>query len=279
MLIRCPNCATSYDVKPDSLGASGRVVRCAKCTTQWFATAPAPEMALASEWDDVLTDDRGHDIRAAAMAETADTHRDDFASVPALASTPSLVPESAGQTIDATAITHIDLSEPSEDIETVAARREQKDAAVQGRRRFPVVLAILALAAILGALLVWRADVVRHAPQAAALYGRIGLAVNLRGLAFEDVKTSGETHDGVPVMVIAGTIVNVAKQAVDVPRLRFALRNPAGVEVYAWTAQPPQPSLAAGEAIPFRTRLASPPPDGRDLQLRFFNRRDLESGR
>jgi hypothetical protein len=102
------------------------------------------------------------------------------------------------------------------------------------------------------------------------------MPVNLRGLAFKNVAVSGETDEGVPVMVIIGTMVAVAKEPVRVPPLRYALRSPAGVEVYAWTAQRSRPVLSPGEELPFRTRIASPPPDGRDVQVRFFNRRDLE---
>ena len=82
-------------------------------------------------------------------------------------------------------------------------------------------------------------------------------------------------HEGMPVLVIEGDIVNVARTAVDVPRMRFAVRNSAGLEVYAWTAQPTQQTLTIGEAAPFRTRLASPPGETHDVFVRFFNRRDL----
>ena len=41
----------------------------------------------------------------------------------------------------------------------------------------------------------------------------------------------------------------------------------------------PRASWAPGEAVPFRSRLASPPPDGRDVQVRFFTRRDAVAER
>ncbi len=52
-------------------------------------------------------------------------------------------------------------------------------------------------------------------------------------------------------------------------------RNKAGQEVYAWTALPERSLLSPGETMTFRSRLASPPPDTRDMLVRFFNRRDL----
>jgi hypothetical protein len=123
-------------------------------------------------------------------------------------------------------------------------------------------------------LLGWRTNVVMASPQLASLYAMIGLPVNLRGLVFDDVKTSQEMHDGVAVLVIEGAIANVARTALDVPRLRFAMVNSGGNEVYTWTALPPRSTLANGDKLPFRTLLASPPADGREVVVRFYNRRD-----
>src|SRR5439155_19002784 len=49
MLIACPNCATSYEVEPSSLGRAGRPVRCVRCRHVWFATAPAVVAAAVAE--------------------------------------------------------------------------------------------------------------------------------------------------------------------------------------------------------------------------------------
>jgi hypothetical protein len=130
-------------------------------------------------------------------------------------------------------------------------------------------------ASVVTALLAWRTEIVRLLPQTARLYAAIGMPVNLRGLDIRDVKISGDTHEGVPVLVIEGNVVSKLKQTAQVPRLRFALRSKSGVEVYAWTTQAQTPVLAAGEILPFRTRLASPPGDARDVVVRFLHRRDL----
>ena len=62
------------------------------------------------------------------------------------------------------------------------------------------------------------------------------------------------------------------------PRLRFAVRNQGGQEIYSWTALPARNVLLAGETLPFRSRLASPPREGQQVLVRFFNRRDLVAG-
>ncbi len=137
------------------------------------------------------------------------------------------------------------------------------------------ILALIILDAI---VIGWRADFVRFMPQTASFYAAIGLPVNLRGLAFTGITTTTEQHEGVPILVLEGTIVNESRKLADMPHLRFAIRNAAHQEVYSWTATPPRAVLASGEAVAFHTRLASPPPDARDVLVRFLNRYDGMNG-
>jgi predicted Zn finger-like uncharacterized protein len=292
MLITCTNCATSYQVAVSSLGPSGRSVRCARCQHTWFAA------------------------NTEVMADVAEAHRADLATIaedpPTLAATPPIqeptpAPPQAAE-VDQALAGDTDVSlpawpEPSpapddppppliespplapaapvaagEDIESVAARRAQRQAAHQRRwARSRWTVAILALVAIYLMLIGWRSDVVRWLPQTASLYAAIGLPVNLRGLVFTGVTTERETHEGVEVLVVEGTIVNAFKRAVEVPRLRFSVRNTSGYEVYSWTSLPNRNALLPGESVPFRSRLASPPRDAERVQVRFFNRRDLNA--
>jgi hypothetical protein len=78
--------------------------------------------------------------------------------------------------------------------------------------------------------------------------------------------------------VVDGTIVATGRKVVDVPRVRFAIQAANGHEIYAWTTLPTRTKLAPGEALPFRSRLASPPEQGRSVKIRFFNRQDIASG-
>jgi predicted Zn finger-like uncharacterized protein len=147
------------------------------------------------------------------------------------------------------------------------------------RRKFnPLPAIIVVLVCTVAALFSWRKDIVRHAPQMASLYGALGMQINLRGLSFTDIKITNDIYDGVPVIVVEGVIVSHANMAVDVPRLRFAVQNAAGHEVYTWTSVPTQPVLEPGARLPFKTRLASPPPDARNVVVRFFTRRDAVAG-
>ena len=169
-----------------------------------------------------------------------------------------------------------DEAEPASNVENLAARRAKRSAKRTWRRWRPgLPVAVVALAAITVGLVAGRHKVVRFAPQTASFYRAIGLPVNLRCLAFENVKTTREVNDGVTVLVIEGTVVSVANNTVEVPRLRFGVRNAAGLEVYAWTTTPARTILPPGESVEFRSRLASPPADARDVVVRFFNQRDV----
>jgi hypothetical protein len=135
-----------------------------------------------------------------------------------------------------------------------------------------------AMGALALALVIWRVDVVRLLPQTATFYKMAGLEVNLRGLAFKDVKITTETVEGKPVLVIEGMITGGAGKPVELPRLRFSVRDAQGAEIYAWNTVLEQPVLKPGEQAWFKSRLASPPPEGRNIDIRFFSKRDIAGG-
>jgi len=128
------------------------------------------------------------------------------------------------------------------------------------------------------ALMIWRVDVVRLLPQTATFYRMVGLDVNLRGLMIKDVKVTSETVEGKPVLVIEGVITGESRKPVELPRLRFSIRDAQGAEIYAWNTVLEQPVLKPGEKAWFKSRLASPPPEGRNIDVRFFSRRDVAGG-
>lgn len=297
MLIVCPSCSTAYQVGSAALGAGGRSVRCAKCRTVWVAQAEdevatrALAVADAARDGEILPRSEPRDHPRRDMSEEAPGHflvdaviagdgtESGSGAAVILTDAPPIVP--ATDPVKP-AMSGFDPGVP-DSVESIAMRRTppaQDPGASRSvwRRLASLPVVILALVAVLAALVHWRGSVVRHLPQTAALFATVGLPVNLRGLVFESVKSAGEFNDGMMVLVVEGSIINMTRTTLDVPRLRFAVRNGTGHEVYAWTALPGKTLLASGEALPFRTRLASPPPDGRDVIVRFFNRRDVVAG-
>jgi predicted Zn finger-like uncharacterized protein len=165
---------------------------------------------------------------------------------------------------------------PAMDVESVAVSRFQFD--LGSRAHWPLSYlqtAILALVIVDAIVVGWRNDFVRLLPHTAAFYALTGLSVNLRGLDFAGVATTAEQHEGVPILVVQGNVVNSARKVVEVPRIKFIARNAARQEIYSWTVAPSRTVLPPGEAIAFRSRLASPPPDAQDVLVRFVDRRDV----
>lgn len=279
MFIVCPHCATSYVIDPETLGG-GRTVRCSRCKEVWLAQpedavdAPAPMPAMAegeytgapaapaTEWEELASED--------------DQHSPEIESPPLAAGWP----EESSEPFEAPEQPHGDEPESvgrrsrsfGGDLKRAASARRA------GRPAFNLPAITAAMGALTIALLVWRAEVVRLLPQTAALYKMAGLEVNLRGAAFRDLKVATETVDGKPVLVIEGMVVATGRKPVDLPRLRFSVRDAQGAEIYAWNAVLDRTVLNPGERTAFKSRLASPPAEGRNIDIRFFNRRDISAG-
>jgi predicted Zn finger-like uncharacterized protein len=286
MLIVCPTCATSYTIEPASLGPAGRNVRCARCKESWFATAQTGP--VADFVADVIAEAEARDAPPGHDAPPTPVAADDFGHEPAQPAAHFPEPAFAETAPEEHALAPLDaptlvppMEEPPpadagrDDIETFAARRARMHVRRKHKRRSTKWLAIILVlfgfnVAMIGA----RSEIVRFFPQTASLFQLIGLEVNLRHLTFEGVKISREENDGVSVLAVEGTIVSQSNNPVEVPRLRFAVRNATGQEIYAWTSRPSRSILEPKQKLPFRSRLASPPADASDVLVRFANAND-----
>jgi predicted Zn finger-like uncharacterized protein len=286
MHIVCPHCTTSYAIDLATLGAAGRTVRCSRCKEVWLArpedaveiAAPVPAMAeagrqdAAAEWDALAREDSGQEQETPVIDSpplSGDWPDAEGASAEGEADWPSMARHDAQ---DAEAARPRRLSRLQKFLGPVARLR------VPGKSSISLPTACAAMGALVLALVIWRVDVVRLLPQTAGFYKMFGLEVNLRGLMFKDVKITSETVEGKPVLVIEGIIVGEASKPVELPRLRFSVRDAQGTEIYAWNAVLEQPILRPGEKALFKSRLASPPPEGRNIDVRFFSKHDLTGG-
>jgi len=314
MQIACPNCATAYEIEATTLG-DGRLVRCVHCRETWFAQpADARALALAeadaagaaapSMWQeeqpvsawagrdtggaDIQPEDRFAEQNGEIEFGLPDEMRqlDGAPSIAPEADTSlgegeiaagGLQPEGAfddGHDPGANPVEPTEADEP----DYFEVRRRRKVRQATAKPRGPLITkprVIAAMVGILIALVFERENISRMMPQLATLYSYLGMPVNLRGVAFTSMRAGLEQQDGVSVLVIEGELRNVTKEPVEVPRLRFAMRNSTGAEIYSWTALPDRAVLPPGESQSFRTRLASPPADSRQIYVRFFQRRDV----
>jgi hypothetical protein len=289
-------------IDPASVGSAGRMVRCARCKTTWFAGKSGSD--VDSFVDNVIAEAEA-EHRGVLRPDTPPPSNDlDFsgpcdsapplpASPPAfmpapeigapqvepppvsVSDAPSLVPP-----IEHTAYDEPAATERVDDLETFAARRKRMQTKRKKTRRSSRWTAIiLVLFALNVALIGARHEVVRFFPQTASLFAAIGLPVNLRQLAFENVRITRETENDDASLMIEGNIVSTTNRPVEVPRLRFAARNASGQEIYTWTVRPERSILEPGQRLPFSSRLASPPADANDVMVRFFTASDATAGK
>jgi predicted Zn finger-like uncharacterized protein len=278
MHIICPHCTTSYAIDLATLGGVGRTVRCSRCKEVWLArpqdavdmAAPVPAMAEAAaqgddglaEWEALARED-DNEAQEIPVVDSPSISGD----LPGNGDWPSVAQDDA-----------LDAARPRRQPWFRKLLRPQALLGTPGSSFISLPITCAAMGALILALMIWRVDVVRLLPQTATFYKMVGLEVNLRGLTFKDVKITTETVEGKPVLVIEGVIVGEAKKPVELPRLRFSVRDAQGAEIYAWNAVLEQAVLKPGERAWFKSRLASPPPEGRQIDVRFFNKRDLAGG-
>ncbi len=305
MRITCPACTTSYVIPDEKIGETGRSVRCVRCGTRWHArpagdlddlfedAAPPPRRAAEPPVRPAATEDReaatADPIEDAAFAKAADAPeptREALETEKGEAAEPG----PAGGAFfddDEAAPGRAPVAKPK-DIESLAERPAIKvkpakkrkppmprpDFAALLHRIRPVAgwaMVALALAAP-GIMLLAREPIVRAFPVTASLFEAAGFPVNLRGLEFKDLQTMRELEDGQSVLVVEGTIANPGGSTRPVPRVRLSLRSDDTQEIYAWSVEPKAQTLPPGGSVRFRSKLAAPPDQARDVQLRFIDR-------
>jgi predicted Zn finger-like uncharacterized protein len=291
MHIVCPHCTTSYAIDPANFSQAGRKVRCARCQEVWLAVPQELVSTAAAFRHDM--DDTGPQDGFGSRDDAAGDWREDNAphvESPSISSgwpEPEAPPQAAEAEENWTALARQEAMAEADPAKSSRLRNLGSSVApflksANWAKALPRALTLPTICVALGAmvfgLIAWRSDVVRLMPQTAAFFKMTGMGVNLRGLTFEDLKISTETVNNKPVLLIEGAIVDVTRKSVEIPRLRFIVRDAKGTDIYAWNAVLEQPVLNPGEKAWFKTRLASPPAEGREIAVRFFHKLDIASG-
>ncbi|WP_333670909.1 zinc-ribbon domain-containing protein [Parvibaculum sp.] len=274
MIITCPSCAARYPVDAASFEPSGRKVRCAKCGNSWHqepqsAEAPPPAgEALPPVGSPVRKKIFGEKPKADAVTDAAPE-----------AVKAEAVPDDADDVVFA------DEATPPAPKKSVTAdignrfRAEVRRAASMRRGRVLIAAGwtVLALfvAGTLGGGWIYRDSVAAWWPATTKVYAAVGEEINLRGFEFRNVSYERQTEEGLPVLAITGEVVNVSGERAVLPRLRVGLLDEEQKELYHWTFALAETELPPSEATSFVTRLSSPPPESRDIEVRFVQETDV----
>lgn len=233
MILTCPECATRYQTDAANFAPNGRKVRCAKCGHVWHQAAPEPEPEDAPE-------------------EVAET--------PPAPPLPA-APERAA------------YAPPQSAVEDHAVARVARSHLME---RLGLGAGWLALFAILVAF-AWsgyryRQEIAGLWPQSSTLYSALRIPVNTRGIDFRNKNAHFETENGQDVLVITGDLVNITSHELTVPAIRVSLTDDDKRELYHWSFSSGTATLAPGQSVSFHTRLPSPPPAARHIELRFADK-------
>lgn len=276
MILTCPECTTSYTIPDGVIDADGRKVKCKKCAHVWFTTA-ADLGGNADTGEDAAISAQDQESPSTIRDVDNETGADPFdeavtAFTDAMESdNPAVESEDEDDGND--------TPQPVDSYESIQTKL--KDSADRNggsgkktlylfRSRIPAIAATIAI--VVAITFFFREHVVRVLPATSSLFSAIGYPVNLRGLEIQNVRFERNFENGAPVLSVHGEVVNITDRRVSVPKLRFALRNKRAQEVYYWSGAVEQESLESGGAIPFTTRLSSPPVTARDIMIRFTDR-------
>lgn len=179
-------------------------------------------------------------------------------------------------TIEATVASALAEANEVRSIEAIAARKDKKggkpsSSAARGllTGKMLGIASLAASLALVAGLVLARAPIVRAVPDMASLYAAVGLEVNLRGLAFRDIRMLRDVSNGSPVFVVEGLIENVSDRTVRLPEVLFSLRDDAKSELFSWTNRLSLTALPAGEVTRFKTELTTAPAIATDILVRF----------
>jgi predicted Zn finger-like uncharacterized protein len=238
MILTCPECATRYQTDAAQFTPDGRKVRCAKCSHVWFQAPPQPEA------------EAGLEEPAAETPPEPEAH-----------------PEPVVPKREATAQPRI---APLPESWNVPRRRSFGG---QSLERLTLAGGWIGLGVVvLGvgwSMLHYRQTIASLWPQSSSLYAAVGMPVNTRGLEFRDKTAHFESEAGQDVLVITGDLANVTSRELSVPPIRVSLLSADRRELYHWNVSAGVATLHPGQLASFRTRLPSPPPAARHIELRF----------
>ncbi|MFZ2467010.1 DUF3426 domain-containing protein [Parvibaculum sedimenti] len=273
MIITCPACSARYPVDAASFAPSGRKVRCAKCGHSWHQAPPTDlprkgeEPAAAPAAPEPQPEPEHEIISAPEPVVPFEVPATPIFKKPAPAEAEAPAPED-----------DIGFAEPGESqLGNGGKLRTFVNRAASSRRgRVLSAIGWVLLIAFVGTTLFggwhYRKDIAAYWPATTKIYGAVDKPINLRGFEFREVGYERQTENGLPVLAVKGQVVNISDERRAVPRLRVGLLDAKQHELYHWTFALSEAELDPKQAVPFVTRLSSPPVDVRDLELRFVQK-------
>ena len=249
---------------------SGRAVQCDECGANWFESIPEPPgvpelgAVMPGRADEAMDAPEAYEIADEPVEPLLDEAYAEPEAEPDPLPEPAAPPAPVLEAIDVKSEA-ARLARASQNAKLAFERnRQERSRTLRGWAMLAGCMALIAAPAV-----AFPRQVTSLFPGAAQLYAKAGVEVNKRGLEFRKISYKRVLDEGALVLAIEGTVVNVSGGPQPVPPLRIALLDDKKQDLYSWTVKPKTDALAPGGLAKFETRLASPPADSANLQIRF----------
>jgi predicted Zn finger-like uncharacterized protein len=273
MILTCPNCGTQYVVKDGAIPAQGRQVRCASCKHSWHQDPEAAPFEADQETlsEATMIDPSGgpeaeeRAYEEAVIEEAAAEEAQPIAQpmVEPVEAVSAGLEEAAADERVATDIQEYDAppeAEPQTDDDfSPFAERDY----VEPRRRSPLLalFLVLVVVAALAAAFWFLAPPEWKARLGIAEAGATPLQLTLTHSDRQPLVSGGES------LTVTGRVINPTSKSHSVPPIYAQLKTRSGQVIYAWTIQPPAPTLKPGGSASFNSTEVGVPPGGDDLTI------------
>ena len=127
-----------------------------------------------------------------------------------------------------------------------------------------------AIAIVVGGAIAFQSQITAQWPPSLRLYALLGLAPEpaqsaalvLRGVTYANEREGNDT-----LLVVNGEVSNSGKETRKLPPIRVSLRDRQQNVLRSWIVELPVTELAPGASTSFTSRLRSPPPEAKDLEV------------
>lgn len=287
MIISCPSCGASFNIKPEALGPAGRMVKCSKCAHRWRATPDGLVGDVGDEQPAALQEERSPPPEAdAPVPETpafaaAPREQDQAALVEQLSASDS---ESVSPTPVADPIPSLRLRDalgagagdtPLEPETKSRSGRKSRPGVRKPRNSAAKIISlftlILLISGVASVALLMQQKVMMWLPATQRLYALAGIEPEIlgKGLQIVEPKPKKEIDGNDEILVVEGEVRNTTSETVDVPLMRGSLLDKKGQELHSWTFTAAKPRIEPGELARYRTEFRNPPKDADRLDITF----------